>query len=373
MSRDVGPAGGFDADLLVAGGSTAGLSTAIYAAYSGMRVIVFEPREAPLEKACGEGLMPAAVSQLKEMGIDCSEFHPLAGIKYISGKSTALGCFRNGTGAGIRRNRLQYLMLQRARQLGIRFIKGKIKNFHDHGTHVSAEGLTGRWLAGCDGLRSTVRKGLNIPNRRSRPLRFGLRQHFEVYERLSFVEVYWLEDFEVYVTPVDDKVVNVAVLFEEGRPYPDFLSQVSGLQGRLGRPVSKVLGAGPFEQHPDCPIRGNIFLVGDAAGFLDPITGEGNQLAMAAARILVSCLQRGTPESYYPEYKAAIRNYWYITALLLQLARGRQTRPLIVPALKQIPGLFDLALSLLSGRKNYISDSEYIPRILENQRGLRSL
>ncbi|MFJ6722849.1 NAD(P)/FAD-dependent oxidoreductase, partial [Streptomyces sp. NPDC091259] len=71
-------------DLLVAGGGPAGLATAIHGALAGLEVVVAEPRPTPIDKACGEGLMPGAVHRLAELGVPVAG-RDFRGIRYVDG------------------------------------------------------------------------------------------------------------------------------------------------------------------------------------------------------------------------------------------------------------------------------------------------
>jgi flavin-dependent dehydrogenase len=81
----------YDADLLVVGGGPGGLATALHARRHGLSVIVAEPRPDPIDKACGEGLMPGGLAELASLGVDPAGM-PFRGIAYVSeynpGKST---------------------------------------------------------------------------------------------------------------------------------------------------------------------------------------------------------------------------------------------------------------------------------------------
>ncbi len=339
-----------DADLLIVGGGTAGLAVAIYARLAGLSAIVIDPRQGTQDKACGEGLLPSTRLLLDEMGLQIATAMPLRGIRYVAGGQTAEGLFPDGDGVGVRRTVLNAALQERARALGVRFHYTRAGRFEDAGSHVTVAGLCGRWLVGCDGLRSSVRAQLGVAMATSKPHRFGMRRHYRVRDWPPFVEVHWYEGFEVYITPVTADTVNVAVLFGEGRQYAECMAKATAVVARLGEPVNEARGAGPFGRWTTTPRVGNVFLAGDAAGFIDPLTGEGNHLAMAAARELVLCLATEVPQLYPQRWRRLVRGYQVLTHGLLWLGRHKRLRRLIVPVMQHAPVLFRLAFAVLAFR-----------------------
>ena len=107
-------------DLVVAGGGPLGLATALYAAGAGLDVAVREPRQGVIDKACGEGLMPAAVEELLRLGVSL-EGHPIDGIRYVDATGVAEARFRNGPGRGLARTDLH-----RALQQSERFLRHEV-------------------------------------------------------------------------------------------------------------------------------------------------------------------------------------------------------------------------------------------------------
>jgi len=351
-----------DADVVVAGGGPSGLGTAIHAALAGLSAIVVEPRAAPIDKACGEGLMPAGVRALERLGVTIAESRPFAGIRYVQGDARAEGRFRGGRGLGIRRTVLHAGLAARAEAVGVRTVAGRVEAVREGGDGVEAAvagagALRARWLVAADGLHSRLRRdlGLEVPARN--PGRYGIRRHFRIAPWADLVEVHWAEDAEAYVTPVAADLVGVAVLFARETRGParggfdDVLARFPALVERLrGAPaVGADLGGGPFERRARRPGRGRVLLVGDAAGFLDPITGEGVRLGLAEARALVRCVAEGRPEDYEREWRRLWSRYSLVTSGLLRLARSPRLRPWIVPFLRRFPGLFDRALGALGG------------------------
>jgi flavin-dependent dehydrogenase len=336
-----------DVDVLVAGGGPVGLAAAVRAREAGLSVAVVDPRTGPVDKACGEGLMPAAVRGLAELGVRPSG-RPFVGIRYLAPGRTVASRFRAGAGLGVRRTALHAALAERAAACGVSRVVGTVARVDQDGSGVSAAGIRARWLLAADGLHSPVRRGLGLERDAPGGRRYGLRRHFAVAPWSDHVEVHWAEHVEAYVTPVSDQVVGVALLLDGGSraPYDELLAAFPALLARLrgAQPATEVRGAGPLRQVAAAPRVGRVLLVGDAAGYVDALTGEGISVGLATAQAAVAAVAGGRPDAYPAAWRAATRRYrWSATALLAVADRPRLRRRL-VPAAAALPGLFGLAV-----------------------------
>jgi flavin-dependent dehydrogenase len=338
-------------DLLVAGGGPAGLATAIHAARAGLDVLVAEPRPAPVDKACGEGLMPAGVRELAALGVTV-EGRPFRGIRYLDGRVEAEAHFRDGQGLGLRRTTLHHALARRAAELGVPVLPLRVDPRtlrHDH-HHVTAAGITARYLAAADGLHSPIRRslGLDLPPTGG-ATRYGLRRHFAVAPWTDCVEVHWAARSEAYVTPIGPKLVGVAILTTDRAPYEQQLARFPELATRLPpSAATPTRGAGPLHQRARSPIAGRTLLVGDAAGYIDAITGEGISTALAAAAHLVRCLEADRPQDYSRAWHRASRRQRALTTALLWTRTRPALAPRIVPTAARFPTLFTTAINQLA-------------------------
>ena len=119
-------------DLLIAGGGPAGLATALYARRAGLTAVVVEPRTAPIDKACGEGLMPQAVAALAELGV-APHGMPIRGIRYLQGDCDAVAPFPHGAGLGVRRVELHRALSEAVCASGVEVRHGSIEGVAQDG------------------------------------------------------------------------------------------------------------------------------------------------------------------------------------------------------------------------------------------------
>jgi flavin-dependent dehydrogenase len=341
-----------DADLVVVGAGPAGLATAIDARLTDLSVVVLERRRPPIDKACGEGLMPDAVARLAELGIQPGSSRPFRGIRYLDGPVKAEGVFPAGQGLGVRRTELYGALQRRAEEVGAAIRWGvAASGLADNGVETDAGPVTGRWIVGADGLHSRMRRWAGLEGRPAPRQRFGVRRHYAVAPWTDLVEVYWTSRCEAYVTPVGPDLVGVALLWSgEKAGFDHLLQRFPSLQERLsGAAVaSRDRGAGPLEQRVSGVWTGRCALVGDAAGYLDAITGEGLGLAFHQAAALVEAIRRGDLALYARAHRRLGRVPDAITRLLLALDGQPRLRRRVMRALAAEPGLFSRLLGIHS-------------------------
>ena len=335
-----------DADIVVAGGGPVGLAVAIGARAAGLRVTVVEPRPTPVDKACGEGLMPAAVAELARLGV-VVEGRPFVGIRYLAAGRSVAAEFRHGPGLGVRRTALHAALAARAEEVGVVRVPGSVREVEQDDEGVTAAGLRAPWLVAADGLHSPVRRQLGLQTTGTGLSRYGLRRHFAVAPWSRHVEVYWGDRAEAYVTPVSEQLVGVAFLGgRDGVPYEELLAGFPALSARLrgAEPVTDLRGAGPLRQSARTPRDGRVLLVGDAAGYVDALTGEGVAVGLATARAAVAAITAGRPEDYPAAWQRATRRYRWSASALLAVAARPSLRRRLVPAAAALPAVFAVAV-----------------------------
>lgn len=334
----------FDADLLVVGGGPGGLATALNARRQGLSVIVAEPRGDPIDKACGEGLMPGGLAELTALGVDPVGV-PFRGIAYVSEHRRAEAHFSTGPGRGVRRTTLHAALAARAREQDTDWIRTKVSAVEQDAHGVSAAGVRTRWLVGADGLHSAVRRAVGIAATTGTPRRHGMRWHYRVPPWSDCVEVHWARLGEAYVTPVEPDLVGVAILSRQ-RPELDWFPWLA--EHLDGAVRSQARGCGPLRQVVSRRVAGRVLLVGDAAGYEDALTGEGISLAVKQARAAVGAIVADAPQSYERAWHRVTRDYRLVTRGLVLASTPRVTRRAIVPTCAMLPPLFRFGVNVLA-------------------------
>ena len=182
--------------------------------------------------------------------------------------------------------------------------------------------------------------------------RFGFRQHFSIAPWSDFMETHWGNGCQFYVTPVaPGKVCCVLMSRDPHLRIAGALPLFPELARRLAATAgsSSERGAATGKRLLHRVTRGNIALVGDAAGCADPITGQGLRLAFLQAEALAAALERGDLDYYEQAHRSMMRQPSIMGDLMHTLDRWPRLRQRAIPALAARPDLFGNLLALHVG------------------------
>ncbi len=348
-------------ELLVVGGGPVGLAAAIGARRAGLSVTLVEPRTGPVDKACGEGLMPGTVTALAQLGV-CVPGSPFRGVRYVApnGRTSATHHFSAGVGLGVRRTVLHAALATRADEAGVIRRSGRVVGLRRTGPETGAgngvevqlddrTAIGAHWLLGCDGLHSVIRREAGL-ERGSNKRRFGIRRHAALSPWTDVVEVHWSATGEAYVTPISDDEVGIAVLGPRGWSFDEALGTFPALARRLAGVTwtSSARGAGPLQQRVSSPTSGRVLLIGDAAGYVDALTGEGLRIGLACADAAVQSVLAGRPQDYPSAWRSLTREYRWLTSGLVTATRIPFVRRALVPVASRLPRIFGAAVDSLA-------------------------
>jgi flavin-dependent dehydrogenase len=342
-------------EVIVAGGGPAGLAAAIAARQAGFDVSVFDSARPPIDKACGEGIMPDGLEALQHLGVTVpsSQASIFRGIRFLDDSHAVGAKFSSGVGYGIRRVFLHNLMSDRATALGVKLHWGaRVTELFSDSIQVNGERLPYRWLVCADGQNSPLRKKTGrFPSNIAR-LRYGFRRHYRVAPWTDFVEVHWADCGQMYVTPIAHDQVCVAFITSDlGLRFDAALSRFSRLADRLreAKVEGTTIGAVTASRQLHYVQSGHIALIGEAAGSVDAITGEGLSIAFHQALELASALLCDRLDLYQQAHDQIMRVPRTMSRLLLSLDRRQGFRQRVLRALEREPGAFHHMLAIHLG------------------------
>lgn len=368
-------------DVAIVGAGPSGATAATYLARAGLKVILIERCTFPRDKVCGDFVGPAALVELKRIGItDLPQYKNTNIIYeaalYLDGKELISNPIPNidglpPYGRTIPRVLLDKWIFESAKEAGADVLEGyRIKGFErqNDGIKLEVEGPEGikilktRMLIGADGSNSTVSRLLRGRSSTRSDRIIGVRAYFKGVDAFQDrAELYFTaESFPGYcwLFPVDNSTANVGVgmaldtLPRSGVHLKDLLIQLLNkdpiLRSRLGHAqmVGKI-GSWPLTTYnPLHPIVDNrIMLIGDAAGLVNPLNGEGIQYALLSARwasqvaiasLAKNNLTREALSAYSIQVENELRYSVALSNLIVRMIRNRSLNPVWLRALNII-------------------------------------
>src|ERR1051325_7918088 len=168
-------------DVFVIGGGPAGLAAAIAARRTGFDVVLADCAVPPIDKACGEGIMPDGVVAAHSLGIPLGQLgaRPFQGIRFCEAGRSAEAHFPHGEGLGIRRTALHDFLAGHAAEIGIQIGWGlRIRGIEGSAVWTEDQSVQARWIIGADGANSRVRRWADLDASVYHRRRFGFSRHY---------------------------------------------------------------------------------------------------------------------------------------------------------------------------------------------------
>jgi len=341
-----------ESEVIVAGAGPAGIVTAIAARRRGMRATVLDSRTPPIDKPCGEGILPQGVAALKTVGItlpleNCFSFR---GIRFVDEEHSARADFADATGIAVRRVKLHQILVNQAIESGVEFRWGARVAQIDQEAVTTAQGrFAYNWLIGADGQNSKVRKWAGLETRIAPRKRYGFCSHFQMPPWSDVTEVHWTRGCQIFITPLAGQEVGVAVL--SGDPglridgalahFPILAKKLQGAQ-----PTTREMGDTTILRVLPAVTRGRVALVGDASGTVDAVTGHGLSLSFQQASALAESMEQGDLSHYESAHKKISAVAVTMTRLMLVMDASDWIRRRTIRMFAKSPGLFAKMLAI---------------------------
>ena len=393
-----------DTEILIVGGGPAGSSLAFALAREGVDVVVVDRARFPRGKPCAEYLSPQASRILDAMGalqpVERSGAAALAGVRVrapngavIAGDFVAGHGYRGyrDRGLSVRREVLDAILLDCARAAGARVLEGaRVTDVlrdagRIRGARVRCDSgereLSARFLIGADGLRSVVANRLGLVHRARRPRRLALVTHYRGVRGIGDqAEMHVERDGYIGIADVGHGVTTASLVVPTSRAKELSRDRTAFLESWIGRRdhlaprfaaatrVSPVQATGPFASRATRAWTPGAALVGDAADFFDPVTGEGIYAALRGGELLATALLEARAARSLSSADASLAAYddarrgefggkWLVERVIATVVGSPR---LINRAAKNLAARKDLADLLIGVTGNFVPPHEII-------------
>jgi menaquinone-9 beta-reductase len=342
-------------EVIVVGAGPAGIVAAIAAQMRGKQVIVLDARKPPIDKPCGEGILPQGVAALKALGIclPAEVAFPFRGIRFVDEKHSVCADFADETGLSVRRVKLHQLLVDHAMDAGVLFQWGtRVTQIDNHEVSTPLGRYSYDWLIGADGQNSQIRKWAGLDRRTAPKKRFGFCTHFNLEPWSDVAEVHWAHGCQIFITPMRGREVGVAVVSRDShlrfdkaiKQFPFLSEKLSGV-----KPTTRELGDTTSLRILPAVTSGRVALIGDASGTVDAVTGHGLSLSFEQAISLAESLDQCDLASYESAHKKIASLAITMTRLMMLMGESDWIRRRTLRLFQLTPSLFARMLAIHTG------------------------
>ena len=339
-------------EVIVVGAGPAGVVAAIAACRLGLQTIVLDARIPPIDKPCGEGILPQGIAALRRLGISLptDSAFPFRGIRFVDEEHSARANFAGLPGFSVRRVKLHQLLIDHAIEAGVEFRWGaRVICIDREAVTTTRERFSYRWLVGADGQNSHIRKWAGLDARIVQRKRFGFCSHFQVKPWSDVAEVHWTRGCQIFITPMAGQEVGVAVISRDsGLRLAAALQRFPALAEKLRGAAQITRESGDTTSLKILPVvtKGRMALIGDASGTVDAVTGHGLSLSFQQAIPLAEAMRLDDLAHYQHAHKniAAVPNM--MSRLMLLMGGSDWIRRRTIRSFQESPGLFSRLLAI---------------------------
>jgi 2-polyprenyl-6-methoxyphenol hydroxylase-like FAD-dependent oxidoreductase len=322
-------------------------------------VTVVDCAAPPVDKACGEGLMPDSIAALQELGVEIPAGAGFAfrGIRFTDSRSSVCADFPAGLARGVRRTLLHQLLIEHAERLGISIVWGaKHVKLETGGVSIDDRFLQADLVVGADGQNSQIRRQASLDQITREKRRYAFRRHYRIAPWSPHMEVHWGRRSQVYITPIAADEICVAAISRDPRfRLEHALCDVPQAQQRLvdAVSISREMGALSVSRALKSVYRDDVVLIGDASGSVDAITGEGMCLGFRQALALAEAFQSRDLRQYQRLHRTLMKRPQTMASLMLGLERNGQFQRRALAGLAQQPEVFQSLLAIHVGASSF--------------------
>jgi menaquinone-9 beta-reductase len=319
-------------EVLIAGAGPAGAVAATILARAGVRVLLVDRARFPREKLCGDTLNPGTVALLDRLGLarrmEPQALHITGMIVSGPGGVQVRAQYDSAAaGRSLTRRDLDAALLGAAIDAGARFEEGvsvrapllcagrlgpEVRGATIVGRDGRAIRLPAAVTIAADGRRSTLGFALQLTRHPRRPRRWAVGGYFENVGGLtSNGEMHVRPGHYLGVAPLPGGLANACLVTSDRRGFDDPLRRLRealaadrALAGRFAaaRPIAPASTLGPLAVDTTASGMPGLLLAGDAAGFIDPMTGDGLRFAIRGAELAaqgaLEVLQHGAADAH---------------------------------------------------------------------------